>query len=146
MAPEEGCALLLGTQEKTTKWVKSPIWNVKKIWSCKNIWHPDIFHFSTANEEEARNDQSVFSRENRFALDPKDQLLAQRWARENRLQVLGVAHSHPQGDPMPSDSDLRWGMSPGLMVIVSKTEEVRAWWRFDRSSQEHQEVPLITNE
>ena len=146
VAPEEGCALLLGTKEKTSYWVKKPTWHVRKIWPCENIWHPGIFNFSEQDYDQPEQDSEKFSRENRFALDPKEQLEAQRWARENHLQVLGVAHSHPQGDPRPSASDLRWGISPGLMVIVSCSEEVKAWWQLSRASMEHREVQLVLDE
>ncbi len=35
-------------------------------------------------------------RDSRFALDPREQIAAQRWARLRGLEVLGVCHSHPK--------------------------------------------------
>ncbi|MFM7464792.1 MAG: Mov34/MPN/PAD-1 family protein, partial [Cyanobium sp.] len=49
-APDEGCALLLG-----------PRWHVRQVWPCRNVWLP--------KEERHR----------RFSIDPREQLLAQKW-------------------------------------------------------------------
>ena len=146
VAPEEGCALLLGYKKTTSYWGKRPIWHVLKIWSCSNAWNHGLFKFSAKEEEQSKKDPTKFSKENRFALNPKDQFDAQRWARKNHLEVLGVAHSHPKGDARPSEADLRWGMSPGLMVIVSNTEEVRAWWQSSVLEKKFHELELIGNE
>ena len=68
------------------------------------------------------------SRCNRFALDPREQLLAQRWARQRGLDVIGTAHSHPQGDATPSRRDRDWLRVPSLMVIQGADLRLRAWW------------------
>ncbi len=146
VAPEEGCALLLGTQKPANNDQKTPAWHIQKIWPCLNAWHPGLLNNSGEEENEVINHPKKLSKKNRFALDPKDQLVAQRWARKNHLQVLGVAHSHPKGRAKPSVTDLCWGMSPGLMVIVSNTEGIKAWWQYGRGPEQHHEVLLITDE
>ena len=108
-APREGCALLLGHHQGTSLLLR-------RIWPCCNSWQP---------QEE---------RQHRFLLDPREQLLAQRWARERQLQVLGAAHSHPSSEAVPSSSDLALSCGPALMVIRSGlpvaagTAALRAWW------------------
>jgi proteasome lid subunit RPN8/RPN11 len=108
-APQEGCALLLGRRQGTSLLLQ-------RIWPCCNSWQP---------EEE---------RQHRFLLDPREQLLAQRWARERQLQVLGAAHSHPSSIAVPSESDLALSCGPALMLIRSGlplaggSAPLRAWW------------------
>ena len=72
--------------------------------------------------------KTFISRQNRFFLDPREQILAQRWARSQKLQVLGNAHSHPNGEAIPSEVDCLWSFSSNLMVIVDKKGGVRSWW------------------
>jgi proteasome lid subunit RPN8/RPN11 len=93
-APEEGCALLLGQQRGTTLLLQ-------RIWPCCNRWEP------------------AAERPRRFQLDPREQLLAQRWARDRHLQVIGAAHSHPQSAAVPSSTDLELAFCPTLMLIGS---------------------------
>ena len=54
-------------------------------------------------------------------LDPREQLLAQSWARQRGFDVIGTAHSHPQGDATPSRRDRDWLRVPSLMVIQGLT-------------------------
>ncbi|MBM5802850.1 MAG: M67 family metallopeptidase [Cyanobacteria bacterium K_DeepCast_35m_m2_155] len=90
-SPAEGCALLLGSAAACTR--------VQQIWPCLNCW-PD-----------------PAQRHRRFALDPREQLHAQRWCRQRGLGVIGVAHSHPSSDPVPSELDCQLTMAPALMLI-----------------------------
>ncbi|MEN9767891.1 M67 family metallopeptidase [Vulcanococcus sp.] len=106
-APQEGCALLLGTrlQEALV---------LQRIWPCCNSWQP------------------AAERTHRFQLDPREQLLAQRWARAHQLQVLGAAHSHPTSAAVPSRTDLELCLGPSLMLIHSglaaQQQPWGAWW------------------
>jgi proteasome lid subunit RPN8/RPN11 len=90
-APEEGCALLVGEPDP---------WRLRRVWPCLNVWEP------------ARE------RRRRFALDPREQLQAQKWARARGLSVLGSAHSHPQSPPLPSELDRRLAFPPTLLLIL----------------------------
>ena len=91
-SPEEGCALLLGQRSAAR-------WRLRSIWPCLNVWQP------------------VAARDHRFALDPREQLQAQRWARAQGLDVLGAAHSHPARAPEPSATDRALTLAPTLMLI-----------------------------
>jgi [CysO sulfur-carrier protein]-S-L-cysteine hydrolase len=106
-APEEGCALLLGTQQHRTLMLQ---W----IWPCLNQWQP------------------AAERTRRFQLDPREQLLAQRWSRKRGLTVLGAAHSHPCSAAVPSATDLELCLGPMLMLIrtgrAEGMEALGAWW------------------
>ena len=108
--PEEGCALLLGE-------AGSSLWQICWLWPCCNVW---------PRPEE---------RSERFAIDPREQLVAQRWARERGWQVLGVAHSHPSSAPVPSRTDCSLCLPPALMVIQGVEAELLAWWLADADRQ-----------
>ena len=107
VAPEEGCALLLGQRLENRL-------TLQTIWPCRNTWLP-------AEE-----------RSQRFRLDPREQLLAQRWGRQRGQLVVGAAHSHPSSAAVPSATDQQLCVGPTLMLIRSGLhqglEAVRAWW------------------
>ena len=127
--PKEGCCILIGKTNSSVKDHKRNIWEVTHIWNSRNIW---------GEQESQLIDQykNIFSKqkfmqsskENYFEIDPKDQIASQKWARENELEVLCCAHSHPSGENKPSAMDLYFHQSPGLMVISNKNGDLKAWW------------------
>jgi proteasome lid subunit RPN8/RPN11 len=101
-APEEGCALLLGCRH-------GPLWWLQRVWPCRNAWEPA--------RERCR----------RFALDPREQLQAQGWARRHSVEVLGAAHSHPRSPAIPSATDRALTPLPSLMLILG-VDGLGCWW------------------
>ncbi len=127
--PEEGCAILIGHKESSFKNYKKQIWKVKHIWNCRNIWGEEESKLINQNMRIIPNKKTIkLSKLNRFEIDAKDQISSQKWARENNLEVLGCAHSHPIGENKPSKMDLFFHKSPGLIVISSKNGDLKAWW------------------
>lgn len=127
-APEEGCALLLGPAD-------GQHWIVAAIWPCLNVWQP-------ASE-----------RQRRFALDPREQLLAQAWARQRGWQVHGSAHSHPQGALVPSATDRALAFTPTVMVIGAahpgpgdRDAPVQAWWLDQETQMDPRPLALLTSD
>jgi [CysO sulfur-carrier protein]-S-L-cysteine hydrolase len=108
--PEEGCVLLLGDGG-------SPVWRLQRLWPCCNVWPEPV------------------ERRERFAIDPREQLVAQRWARDRGWQVLGVAHSHPTTAAVPSRTDCNLCVPPALLVIQGEEGDLRAWWLADGDRQ-----------
>lgn len=84
----------------------------------------------------------------RFLITPADMFRAERLARHDRLDVLGVYHSHPNAPAQPSEYDrdhAAW--TTWSYVIVSVREgnaaELRAWkLRDDRSAYDEEEVEV----
>jgi proteasome lid subunit RPN8/RPN11 len=110
--PEEGCALLLGECLEAG-------WLLLRIWPCRNVW------------------PEAAERSRRFAIDPREQLLAQKWARARGLEVLGAGHSHPNCPAVPSATDqVLTALRPTLMVIRGAAGECRAWWLDERRAGE----------
>jgi proteasome lid subunit RPN8/RPN11 len=106
-APAEGCALLLGQRHAASKF-DSEAWRVALIWPCRNMVGQQA--------------------DDRFELDPREQIAAQRWARSRSLQVLGSAHSHPTVSVVPSRRDRLWAVNSGLMLIMGNNLALAAWW------------------
>jgi proteasome lid subunit RPN8/RPN11 len=101
-APEEGCALLLGTRRsgpQDSLGVAPTLWHLQRVWPTANVWEPAV------------------ERLRRFRIDPREQLHAQKWARVHGLEVLGSLHSHPASPPLPSATDRSMAFAPTLMVI-----------------------------
>ena len=91
--------------------------------------------------ENARED----SRHNRILLLPKDVLRAEKYARENNLDVVGYYHSHPNAPAVPSQYDLDHALPVWSYVIASVIDgaavDVRSWeMRDDRSQFDEEEI------
>ncbi|WP_269621905.1 M67 family metallopeptidase [Prochlorococcus marinus] len=143
VSPEEGCALLLGKSLKIRHNQKANIYQVQLIWPCCNVWEDKINNNfeSTFLYEEMR--QKTLSKKNRFALDPREQLFAQKWARSKRLKVLGTAHSHPINSTIPSKIDISCIFSPNLMIIVNGENEMSGWWVKSPQDSNPKQIPLL---
>ena len=128
LSPQEGCALLIGDQFQAKPPCKESKWRIHLIWPCCNIWEPDIFNLDKSNLKERKDQSREFSKENRFAIDPREQLHAQKWSRKRNWKILGSAHSHPIGQLMPSTIDFNWSFQAGVMLIVDKSQAIKAWW------------------
>lgn len=97
-------------------------WRLLRLWPCANAWQPA--------EERGR----------RFLIDPREQLLAMKWARRHGLELLGSVHSHPASEARPSDTDRALAVPPALMLIRGWAEAsapdatgagqpvLRCWW------------------
>ncbi len=119
--PAEGCALLIGK--------RTNFWKINHVWKCSNIWGQKKSRLIDHNLSTFHNrTHAQLSKKNRFEIDAKDQIAAQKWARRNDLEVLCSAHSHPVGENIPSETDLYWHEAPGLMVIANKNGKLKAWW------------------
>ncbi len=83
----------------------------------------ETFPLENAREEEARH--------NRVLILPKDVLRAERYARENGLDVVGYYHSHPDDRAVPSQYDLDNALPVWSYVIASviegKVVDIRSW-------------------
>ena len=141
--PNEGCALLIGAPIQLTHSPVTVGLQIDLIWPCCNVWTQNQVDLSANFNHLA---SYKLTRKNRFQIDPKEQILAQKWARSRQLQVLGSAHSHPRSRAIPSDSDLRSLSSSTLMVIVDRDGLIRAWWISNDQKFEEIDVAFrITN-
>ena len=127
--PAEGCAILIGQKKTSSTENKKNFWEVTHIWNCRNVWGQPQSKLLVKNLSVFSHQKNIqSSKNNRFEIDAKDQIASQKWARENDLEVLCCAHSHPSGENKPSEMDLFLHQSPGLMVISNKDGVLKAWW------------------
>ena len=143
--PEEGCCILIGKTNSSANDHKRNIWEVTHIWNCQNIWGEEESKLIDQNIRELFNQKNIqLSKRNRFEIDPKDQIASHKWARENNLEVLCCAHSHPSGENKPSDIDLFLHQSPGLMVISNKDGDLKAWWIKNKLNFESVKIEIFS--
>lgn len=75
--------------------------------------------------------------ENRYKLDPNEQLQALKAIDDARLEFIGVYHSHPRSAPIPSTADVNeWADSGILQLIVSleRSKPQLKLWRLSETS------------
>lgn len=90
--PHECCGLLVGRQDGRR-------WFVTRVAESENL--------------------AAVEREDRFEVDPRLQIRLQRELRGSGLRVIGVYHSHPDGEARPSRHDLALANDPELVWIIT---------------------------
>ena len=97
----------------------------------------ETFPLENAREEEDRH--------NRVLILPKDVLRAERYAREQKLDVVGYYHSHPDDRAVPSQYDLDHALPVWSYIIASvlsgKVDDI-ASWEMENDRSRFNEEPL----
>lgn len=87
--------------------------------------------------------KNIASGNTRFQMDPRAQLRAMELIEIEKLELLGIFHSHPKGDNQPSSSDIRESAYPVINVICGRAGRKwnsRAFW-IENSS--FVEIPIV---
>ncbi len=97
------------------------------------------------------NAMDAAEQHNRVLILPKDVLRAERYARSQKLDVIGYYHSHPDHPASPSQFDLDHALPVWTYIIVSvaggKAVDIRAWeMENDRSKFNEEEIFIDTKE
>lgn len=104
--PHECCGLLLGSFALN---------------GLKTI--AEIYPISNAREEQAKR--------NRFLITPQEFMRGEQYAAQNRLDIVGFYHSHPNHPAVPSGYDLEhaWPLYSYIIVAVSAgvADDLRSW-------------------
>jgi proteasome lid subunit RPN8/RPN11 len=87
--PHECVGLLIGRIEGGRK-------TVEAIYEAQNAWSADVGLTDAEHEHSLRD---------RFYLDPRDYIKADRQARESGRDIVGCYHSHPDHPAIPSERD-----------------------------------------
>ena len=87
--PSESCAMLLGRRVGNN-------WNVKEVFLTQNI------------------DDS----QTNFTISPEELLKGYQIAEKNQLEVVGVFHSHPNSDAIPSNTDKKFMQNNPVPWII----------------------------
>jgi len=74
----------------------------------------------------------------RFEISPRDYQLAEKYALDNDLDLLGVYHSHPDHPAEPSEHDRKTAMPYFSYIIISVGEGEAVKFRSWRLNDQHQ--------
>ena len=87
----ESCAMLLGIQKKEQ-------WHVKEIFLTQNVdGNPEV----------------------EFTISPEELLSGYRHAEEENLELVGIFHSHPKSNALPSNTDQKFmGLNGDIPWII----------------------------
>ncbi len=134
--PDECVGLLLGTI------TADGTLHATATYPATNRWEGQVALGENDNPDSQRD---------RFYLDPRDYLKADRAARQQGLDVIGCYHSHPDHPAIPSERDRIGAQGVGsgtqfAFLIQSVQQgtpaELRAWFLVEQGSQ-FCETPLI---
>ena len=87
--PSESCAMLFGKKVGDD-------WNVKEV-------------FLTQNMDNSQTN---------FTISPEELLKGYQIAEKNQLEVVGIFHSHPNSDAIPSDTDRKFMQNNPVPWII----------------------------
>lgn len=125
--PDECVGLLFGSIEGAVK-------TAMAAYGVENRWAGQV---SLAESDDPT------SRRDRFFLDPRDYLRADREARARGLEIMGCYHSHPDHPAVPSERDRVGSQAIGgssfAFVIQSvragKAAEIASWLLVDEGAR-----------
>lgn len=126
--PNECVGLLIGRLEQGRK-------AVVDIYAAQNTWSADVGLTDAEHEHSLRD---------RFYLEPRDYLRADRGARSQGLEVVGCYHSHPDHPAIPSERDRTGaqgvGGGPSFSFLIQsvrdgRSAELTAWLLAEDGSQ-----------
>ena len=137
--PEECCGLLIGLSGQSEG---MEFRAVMQVVPSPNVWAESLFAqrsgiasgiasmiASEAAVLQAKTDSE--SLERRYAVDPSLMMKAQRHARAKGWDIIGIYHSHPNHEAIPSEWDRQWAWPQYSYVIVSvkdgTAQDLRSW-------------------
>jgi proteasome lid subunit RPN8/RPN11 len=119
--PEECCGLLLGQRRGDVK-------TLIEVLPTENSWDDEAADAFQAIEGSA---QLESSKRSRFSIAPVVMLKAQKDARDRRLDIIGIFHSHPDHPAVPSEFDraIAWQQYSYIIVSVQqgKACDLKSW-------------------
>ncbi len=137
--PSEGCGLLVGRRGPVqAAGAEACDRTVIEVVPLENAWQPALLDYTDSLEEGG----AAHSVGDRYYIDPADLVAVQRSARERDLEIIGIYHSHPDHEAVPSECDRRlaWPVYSYVIVSVSAGQlaDLKSW-RLDDQQQFHRE-------
>jgi len=123
--PEECCGILVGRLLPDTQQRQ-----LLEIHPANNDWQPDI-DLGAENLSGAAGKTQPLNRSRRYWIDPRHLLQTQRYARDRNLAIIGIYHSHPDHEAIPSECDRTLAWPDYSYVIMSVRQgqaiDIRSW-------------------
>ncbi len=127
--PEECCGVIFGHLSDFSK-------TVVEIIPTENAWNSQANDFP--------NDGSEESKKRRYTIAPREMLQLQKTAREKKLNIIGIFHSHPDYPATPSEFDRNcaWQEYSYIIVSVQKGQagDVNSWVLDDNHQFQQEEM------
>lgn len=140
--PREGCGLMLGRRVFAAGHTDETDRTVTDIVPLVNAWEPSLLDYTDTQEWEQGHSQR-----DRYWIDPADLLAVQRSAREQGLEIIGVYHSHPDHEAVPSECDraLAWPVYSYIIVSVVQGEatDLKSWRLDDQNQFQPEPIKMI---
>jgi proteasome lid subunit RPN8/RPN11 len=152
--PEECCGILLGQICAEPPQKTLPQKTLIEVIATQNAWdetvalelqHSDLqiapSPYSSGQDQapdQVPGQAPDQARRDRYWIDPRDLLNAQKTARSRSLQIIGIYHSHPDHPAVPSETDrvLAWATYSYLIVSVQQGKAVETLsWQLDSEHQ-----------
>lgn len=135
--PDECCGLLLGKIAQDSK-------NLVEVIVTENVWSAETAeNFSRI---EAESDLS-YTQRSHYAIAPEIMLKAQKSARDRKLDIIGIYHSHPDHPAIPSECDRVYAWYQYSYIIVSvhqgKASDLKSWSLDDEHQFQPEEIITV---
>ncbi len=137
--PEECCGILFGIFSENEETA------VVEVWETENVWESSseaLFSAVTVSQK-----QETGSRRDRFTIDPAVLLKAQKYARQNNLNLVGIYHSHPDHLANPSEFDraIAWETYSYIIMSVQqgKVMDCRSWVLDDQHNFQEETIVIV---
>jgi proteasome lid subunit RPN8/RPN11 len=136
--PEECCGLLLGQRRGDVK-------TLIEVLPTENSWDDEAADAFQAIEGSA---QLESSKRSRFSIAPVVMLKAQKDARDRRLDIIGIFHSHPDHPAVPSEFDraIAWQQYSYIIVSVQqgKACDLKSWSLDDNHQFQPEDILTVS--
>lgn len=137
--PLECCGLMLGQRLQGQDYdTESDSRQVVEFVPADNQWDGSVQDITDPTEPSSPGPTTKLDRHRRYWIDPNIMLKVQRGARDRKLDIIGIYHSHPDHPAVPSECDRRLAWPVYSYVIVSAAAGGATDFRSWRLSSDHQ--------
>ena len=120
--PQECCGLMLGHIVDVGGELQKTLLG---LYTTDNAWD------SASESIDAQASEQTLTANRRYWIAPQDLFNAQKYARTQGWDIIGVYHSHPNHEAVPSECDRNWAWPQYSYVIVAVNNGVphdfRSW-------------------
>ena len=113
---------------------------------CGFLYGNDIDGIVEVRMAKSMHNERTDKRNRRFLINPEQYLEAEKFADKSGFQLVGVYHSHPDHQAVPSQYDLEMAFPSFLYLIVSVNQESTTdtrWWQLSQDRTQFIEVKFI---
>lgn len=111
-----------------------------EVWQTENAWSAETSDSYPASD-------LPMTKTHRYAIAPAVLLQAQRSARDQKLDIIGIYHSHPDHPAIPSEFDrvCAWHEYSYIIVSVQKGKacDLRSWSLDDDDQFQPEEIVTV---